>query len=129
MEELRTEFDEFIKEWQQKGYSYDTLYAWMRQRILHYESSRVELPVGVPSRTNSETLLECNMENKYSIEPHGDGYAIYYGRCMHRHGYNLAHLTECEEKFIKIIEEALNEKSVKPWGEVRPTYLQLCGCE
>lgn len=82
---------------------------------IEYEKSfPVDKPVGVPSRTNSETLLECNMENKYSIEPHGDGYAIYYGRCMHKHGYNLAHLTECEEKFIKIIEEALNKKSVKP---------------
>lgn len=84
------------------------------QNIIDDNSIPVDKPVGVPSRTNSETLLECNMENKYSIEPHGDGYAIYYGRCMHRHGYNLAHLTECEEKFVKIIEEALNEKSVKP---------------
>jgi len=45
MEELRTEFDKFIKEWQQKGYSYDTLYAWVRNKIAEYDSSRVELPV------------------------------------------------------------------------------------
>lgn len=77
--------------------------------------SQMQLPVGVPKpNSESETLLECNRIDKYSIEPHGDGYAIYYGRCLHRHGYNLAHLTGCEEKFIQIIENALNEKSVKP---------------
>lgn len=37
---------------------------------------------------------ECKCENKYSIEPHGDGYALYYGRCNHRHGYNLINMVE-----------------------------------
>ena len=41
-----------------------------------------------------EFLQPCECEVKYSIEPHGDGYALYYGRCNHRHGYNLANMVE-----------------------------------
>lgn len=37
---------------------------------------------------------ECKCEDRYTIEPHGDGYALYYGRCVHRHGYNLINMTE-----------------------------------
>lgn len=39
-------------------------------------------------------LFQCNCEARYSIRPHGDGYALYYGRCDHRHGYNLANILE-----------------------------------
>jgi hypothetical protein len=37
---------------------------------------------------------ECKCENRYTIEPRGDGYALYYARCVHRHGYNLVNMTE-----------------------------------
>ena len=37
---------------------------------------------------------ECKCETRYTIEPHGDGYALYYGRCNHRHGYNLINMVE-----------------------------------
>lgn len=40
------------------------------------------------------TIGECTCEAKYSIEPHGEGYALYYGRCTHMHGYNLVNLVE-----------------------------------
>jgi hypothetical protein len=54
-------------------------------------------------------LMECRCEDMYSIEPHGKGYAIYFGRCPHKHGYNLAHLTEISrEDMIQFIEFALN---------------------
>ena len=40
-------------------------------------------------------LLEpCTCAVKYTIELHGDGYALYYGRCNHRHGYNLINMAE-----------------------------------
>jgi hypothetical protein len=48
---------------------------------------------------------ECACEARYTIEPHGDGYALYYERCAHRHGYNLAYITEpafnCDLKHIE----------------------------
>ena len=48
-------------------------------------------------------------EQKYTIEPHGDGYALYYGRCSCRHGFNLVYLTEpahnCD---LKRLEALLN---------------------
>ena len=37
---------------------------------------------------------ECKCEPQYTIEPHGDAYALYYGRCGHSHGHNLAYITE-----------------------------------
>jgi hypothetical protein len=42
----------------------------------------------------AELLKPCTCENKYTIEPHGKGYALYYGRCNHRHGYNLVNMVE-----------------------------------
>lgn len=42
----------------------------------------------------AELLKPCTCEARYSISPHGDGYALYYGRCGHRHGYNLANMVE-----------------------------------
>ena len=42
-----------------------------------------------------QALFEkCKCENRYTIEPHGKGYALYYGRCNHRHGYNLINMVE-----------------------------------
>lgn len=54
-------------------------------------------------------LFECNCELKFSIEPHGDGYALYYGRCGHMHGYNLVNMVEPAFNFDpKHIEKLLN---------------------
>ena len=39
-------------------------------------------------------ITECACEVRYSISPHGDAYALFYGRCDHRHGYNLANMVE-----------------------------------
>ena len=56
-------------------------------------------------------LLNCQCSDKFVIEPHGKGYALYWGRCQHRHGYNLLHITECtREDILKLIEKRLNEK-------------------
>ena len=57
------------------------------------------------------TICEC--KDRYSIEQHGNGYALYFGRCQHRHGYNLAHITETSPDVIKRIETALNETMIK----------------
>lgn len=61
-----------------------------------------------------EALFEpCKCEAKYTIEPHGDGYALYYGRCNHRHGYNLAYITDpalnCDLKHIEKLINLGNE--------------------
>jgi hypothetical protein len=64
-------------------------------------------------------IFNCRCEDKYNIEPHGKGYAIYYGRCRHRHGYNLALITECyREDLIKYFEKCLNSQFDNiPMGE------------
>ena len=55
-------------------------------------------------------LLEpCICENTYTIEHHGKGYALYYGRCNHRHGYNLINMVEPAFNFDpKHIEKLIN---------------------
>ena len=64
----------------------------------------------------------CTCESRYSIEPHGDGYALYYGRCGHRHGHNLINMVEPAWNFEpKHIEKLLNlgavEYAKNPDGE------------
>lgn len=51
---------------------------------------------------------EFNAPHRYSVEPHGDGYAVYFGRNRTRHGYNLGRLTEISEENAKLIEQGLN---------------------
>ncbi len=52
----------------------------------------------------------CKCEAKYTIEPHGKGYALYHGRCGHRHGYNLVNMVEPAWNFDpKKIEELINK--------------------
>jgi S-adenosylmethionine synthetase len=52
---------------------------------------------------------ECKCESRYSIEPHGEGYALYYERCNHRHGYNLVNMVEPAFNFDpKHIEKLIN---------------------
>ena len=63
--------------------------------------------------TNEEAwakLLEpCTCEPRYTIGPHGKGYALYYGRCMHKHGYNLVNMIEPASNFEpKHIEKLIN---------------------
>lgn len=41
-----------------------------------------------------DLYTNCNCKMKYTIRPHGDGYALYYGRCDHMHGYNLINMIE-----------------------------------
>ena len=54
-------------------------------------------------------IQPCDCESDYSIEPHGDDYVLYFGRCSHRHGYSLARLSECSHNCeLEEIERLLN---------------------
>ena len=52
---------------------------------------------------------ECLCPIRYSIETHGNGYALYKGRCIHKHGYKLAFITETAKETLILIETALNK--------------------
>lgn len=57
----------------------------------------------------SSTFNSCSCKSRYSIELHGEGYALYFDRCPHRHGYNLINMTEPAYNFEpKHIERLLN---------------------
>lgn len=48
---------------------------------------------------------------KYSVELHGNGYALYYGRSDTAHGFRLCNLTDLDPKrpdLPDLIEKALN---------------------
>ena len=51
---------------------------------------------------------------RYTVERHGNGWAIYRGRDQMHHGLNLGHLTECAEDLPKTIERALNANGIAP---------------
>lgn len=55
--------------------------------------------------------------SKYTIEKHGDGYAIYLGRDWQHHGANIGHLTEVTPATIKLIQDALNATLAQPEQE------------
>ena len=61
------------------------------------------------------TIEICECDSEYSIEPHGDAYALYFGRCDHQHGYNLAKISElshnCE---LDKLEQLLNTRTPGP---------------
>lgn len=55
------------------------------------------------------TIDFCDCKDEYSIEPHGDAYALYFGRCNHKHGYNLAKISDCSHNCeLEEIERLLN---------------------
>jgi hypothetical protein len=51
---------------------------------------------------------------RYSVEPHGAGYAIYQGRDATHHGLNLGYLTEFDAGLPALIERALNGWTYSP---------------
>jgi hypothetical protein len=53
--------------------------------------------------------FSCQCEKKYTIEVHGDGFVLYYGRCPHEHGYNLATIMESAPDFRTKLVDALNK--------------------
>jgi hypothetical protein len=63
--------------------------------------------------TEVSTILalfdECKCEAKFTIESHGEDYALYYGRCGHHHGYNLVNMVDHALNFDpKHIEKLIN---------------------
>lgn len=69
-----------------------------------------------------EALLKpCTCEAKYTISPHGDGHVLYYGRCGHRHGWNLVELHDpalnCDFKHLeKLLNLGMKEYEKNPDG-------------
>lgn len=56
-------------------------------------------------------LLNCRCKQKYSIEKHGDQHVLYFGRCFHKHGFNLFTISEVAHNCdLKEIEKRLNNK-------------------
>lgn len=54
-------------------------------------------------------------ELKYTIEPHGDGLTLYWGRCNCRHGYNLAQVSEVSANALEILngDTAVHDRDVQ----------------
>lgn len=69
-----------------------------------------DTPDSSVSSVSAEDSSSANfMETKkYSVEPHGAGYAVYQGRDQWHHGHNLGMLTECDSSLPSLIETALN---------------------
>jgi hypothetical protein len=64
-------------------------------------------------------MLEDKSEPTFTVEPHGDGYALYWGRGINRHGLNLAHITECTPEIAEKI-----GKMMKTGQQIREEALE-----
>ena len=73
-----------------------------------------------------EDLMTCRCKEEYNIEKHGDGFALYWGRCDHRHGHNVLHITECTSMdILKHIERKLNNKRIPEGYKLVPVDVTL----
>ena len=73
------------------------------------------------ANTLEDLLKPCACECRYTISPHGEEYALFYGRCDHQHGYNLAYISEpafnCDLSHIeKLINLGAAEYAKNPDG-------------
>lgn len=50
----------------------------------------------------------CECKTEYSLEEHGEGWALYLGRCNHRHGYNIANIEEIDLARMRDMVERAN---------------------
>ena len=62
---------------------------------------------------------------RFTVEPHGSGYAIYRGRGADHHGENLGHVTECMPYLPKMLERALNAQERPEYNVDREFLVQL----
>ena len=73
------------------------------------------------------------MIGKYSIEEHGDGYALYLGRDQDHHGLRLCNLSDFDsnkENIIKTIVDSLNRNIVDIDKEIYDDPIcPECGCK
>ena len=58
--------------------------------------------------------------DNFSIEPHGDGQVLYYGRCNCKHGYNLCRVDDVSYNALEILNAPLArveelEKAIAEW--------------
>jgi hypothetical protein len=47
--------------------------------------------------------LNCKCDDRFIIESHGDGHALYFGRCNHRHGFNLGQISDTWPNTLEIL--------------------------
>jgi len=100
---------------------------WLRIRISNYkcfctksEHFNKKIPTdiiddfGCSNHKFEQLGGQCNEScdpERFTIEKHGAGYALYKGRCNHQHGLNLAYITEATDADLEIIEDTLNLKT------------------
>jgi predicted RNase H-like nuclease (RuvC/YqgF family) len=53
----------------------------------------------------------CHHQQIFTIEPHGDGQTLYFGRCNHYHGYNLCAVDEVSYNALEILNKPLEQKA------------------
>jgi hypothetical protein len=75
--------------------------------------------IGEDNITNLFSLCKC--PTVFSIEAHGDVLVLYLGRCDHRHGYNLVHLSDEAHNFdadhiVKLLNLGSDEYLKNPDG-------------
>lgn len=83
----------------------------------HGRCTRLDAPVMGP-----EPIIPSE---RFTVEPHGSGYAIYRGRDADHHGENLGHVTECMPCLPRMLERALNAQERPEYNVDREFLVQL----
>lgn len=50
----------------------------------------------------------CSCEARYTLEKHEGGHALFFGRCPHLHGSNIANITDIDARRLTEAIQALN---------------------
>lgn len=76
--------------------------------VLHDRLSLIRQLEEMRVAAATSAMNRAQLVGPYTIEPHGDGYALYSGRDQMHHGFNLARITEATPETLQLIEQALN---------------------
>jgi hypothetical protein len=80
------------------------------------------------TRFYTAPLTDLHM-NEYTVERHGDGWALYRGRSRERHGCRLCNLTDGDPVIYMTIAAAMNFAKAKANGcTTSPTTEMTGGC-
>jgi hypothetical protein len=71
-------------------------------------------------RNADEIMLLCDCKDRFTIEPHGEGLTLYYGRCDHKHGYNLGEIREPSYNALSVLNGPIEERDL-----IRASYNEL----
>ncbi len=80
------------------------------------------------SELKAKDMNICECEDKFTIEEHGGGEVLYFGRCDHKHGFNLCHVTEKSYNILDILNTRTNDAKLSEALEICADDVDTYAC-